>query len=96
AWRALQMVDYVRKNDQEVRGHKPLSDQTIVRRFTRHFFESMADEVKELSDDDIVEQEEEVGDVDILDAQVLDSQDQLRRVAILDAVEVDDDDIVEP
>ncbi|MCK5796694.1 MAG: hypothetical protein KAI47_05905, partial [Deltaproteobacteria bacterium] len=50
AWRALQMVDYVRKNDQEVRGHKPLSDQTIVRRFTRHFFESMADEVKELSD----------------------------------------------
>ncbi len=90
AWRALQMVDYVRQNDQEVRGQRPLSDQTIVRRFTRRFFESMADEVNELDDEDIVEQEEEVGDVDILDAAILDSQDNLRR----DALEVDDGDIL--
>lgn len=96
AWRALQMVDYVRQNDEEVRGQKPLSDHTIVRRFTRRFFESMTDDINELDDDDIVEQEEEVGDVDILDAAILDSQDSLKRVPLRgDAVEVDDDDIID-
>jgi hypothetical protein len=100
AWRALQMVDYVRQNDEEVRGQKPLTDHTIVRRFTRRFFESMGDDkVNELSEDDILEQAEDAEDIDdgdILSADILDSRDDLPRSLVVDeSVEVSETDILE-
>lgn len=80
AARALLVLEQVRQADAEVRGRKPLSDQTIVRGFTRSFFESVAGEFAELSEADIVDQEEVLGDSDILDEEV----------------EVADEDILEP
>jgi hypothetical protein len=80
AARALELTEQVRESDREVRGDRPVKDQTIVRRFTRQFFESMAGEVSELDEDDILEQEEVLDDNDILE----------------EAVEVGDEDIIDP
>jgi hypothetical protein len=70
AGRALQLMHQVRSSDQEVRGGKPLSEHTIVRSFSRQFFESMAGEVSELDEDDILEQEEMLDDSDIIEEEV--------------------------
>jgi hypothetical protein len=80
AARATELTDLVRANDDEVRGGKPVKEQTIVRSFTRQFFDSMAGEVAELSEDDILEQEEVLDESDILDEEV----------------EVSDEDIIAP
>ncbi|MCB9556131.1 MAG: hypothetical protein H6707_08510 [Deltaproteobacteria bacterium] len=79
AARALQMLARVRQMDAEVRGQSPLRDQTIVRHFSRRFFEHVAGEVAELTEADIVDQEEVLEDGDIVE----------------EAVEVSDDDILE-
>jgi len=78
ASRALEVMEQVRVNDQEVRGGRAVKEQTIVRSFTRQFYEAMAGEVSELSEDDILEQEEVLDEQDILD----------------EAVEVTDEDIM--
>jgi HEAT repeat protein len=78
ASRALELLDQVRRTDQEVRGNRPLSEHTIVRSFSRQFYEAMSPEVRELGEGDIVEQEEVLDDRDIVD----------------EAVEVQDDDIL--
>jgi hypothetical protein len=70
ATRALQLSNQVRSFDQEVRGTRPLHEQTIVRSFSRQFFESMGGEVSELDEEDILEQEEVLDDSDILDEEV--------------------------
>lgn len=92
AWRALEMLDHVRRNDAEVRGDRPLSDQTIVRRFSRHFFEAKAD--KERSYGVFIDEEQEVADLDILDESILESHEGIE--PILDEAElVSDSDLVE-
>jgi len=78
AARAAELMEQVRQNDEEVRGGRPLRDQTIVRSFTRQFYDAMAGEVSELDEEDILEQEEVLDETDILD----------------EAVEVSDDDII--
>jgi len=78
ASRALELMEQVRANDEEVRGGRAVKEQTIVRSFTRQFYEAMAGEVSELSEDDILEQEEVLDEDDILD----------------EAVEVSDEDII--
>jgi CpXC protein len=70
ATRAMQLSNQVRSFDQEVRGTRPLQDQTIVRSFSRQFFDSMGGEVSELDEEDILEQEEVLDDLDILDEEV--------------------------
>ena len=78
AARSMELMEQVRQNDEEVRGGRPLRDQTIVRSFTRQFYDAMAGEVSELDEEDILEQEEVLDETDILD----------------EAVEVSDDDII--
>jgi hypothetical protein len=68
--RALELLDQVRQNDAEVRGGKPLREQTIVRSFSRRFFEYMSADVSELGEGDIVEQEEILDDKYIVDEEV--------------------------
>lgn len=98
--RSLQMVDLVRRNDAEVRGKRPLSDQTIVRRFSRSFFDAMAGSVP-LSEADILEQEEELEDGDILSTSLLDAEEELDAEVLrldsleLEVLEVDEVDIVD-
>jgi hypothetical protein len=70
AARALSMVEEVRQADQEVRGRRPLTEQTIVRSFSRRFFEGISLPVDELGENDILEQEEVLDDRDILDEEV--------------------------
>jgi len=54
AARAMELLDLVKASDDEVHGGKPIKGQTIVRSFTRQFFDSMIGEVAELSEDDIL------------------------------------------
>ena len=64
----------VRQSNAEVRGSAtPGRDQTIVRAFTRRFYESMEGEVNELSEEDIVDAEEVLADEDILEEQPADN-----------------------
>jgi hypothetical protein len=70
AHRAMELFDQVRQNDAEVRGGKPLREQTIVRSFSRRFFEYMSSDVSELGEGDIVEREEILDDTDIVDEEV--------------------------
>jgi hypothetical protein len=70
AARAMELTEMVKANDDEVRGGKPIKEQTIVRSFTRQFFDSMSGEVSELSEDDILEQEEVLDESDILEEEV--------------------------
>lgn len=72
AQRAIELVDQVRQADQEVRGEgKPSGEQTVVRAFSRRFFESLSPDVSELGEGDIVEQEEMLDERDILDEEVM-------------------------
>jgi hypothetical protein len=70
ARRALDLSQQVRSYDQEVRGLRPMRDQTIVRSFSRQFFEFMGNDVAELSEEDILDQEEVLDDTDIIDEEV--------------------------
>ena len=98
--RALSMLEFVRRNDAEVRGDKPLTDHTIVRRFSRSFFQTLSGgpiDVNELSDADIVEQEELLGDSDILSEDALyDSRDDIMRVGSGPEAAPDKTDLVPP
>ncbi len=55
--RALEVVDQVKAHDQEVKGERPMGEQTIVRSFSRQFFEALSGEVSELDDDYILDEE---------------------------------------
>jgi hypothetical protein len=70
AAKALELTDEVRRADQEVRGRSPLREQTIVRSFSRQFFEGFALVADEMGENDIVEQEEVLDDRDIVDEEV--------------------------
>jgi hypothetical protein len=80
AKRALDILDDVRHNDLEVRGGKPMKEQTIVRAFSKRFFESMSGEAAAAPERHVIEQEEVLGDMDIIEEEVV----------------VEDDDILEP
>jgi HEAT repeat protein len=82
--RALALSDQVLSSDQEVRGQRPLREQTIVRSFSRKFFESMSAEVSELADEDILEQEEVLGEDDILE-EAEDDEEEVQDEDILDS-----------
>ncbi|MCA9667665.1 MAG: hypothetical protein KC503_18830 [Myxococcales bacterium] len=74
ARRAEMVSAQVRQSNAEVRGSAtPGRDQTIVRAFTRRFYESMEGEVNELSEEDIVDAEEVLADEDILEEQPADN-----------------------
>jgi len=70
-------VTEVQQQDQEVRGETPGSgrETTMVRSFSRHFFEALAGEgeekagadVVELDASELLEEEEEIGDEDIVE-----------------------------
>ena len=62
ASRALELFSQVVQHDDEVRGLKPLTESTIVRSFSRRFYESMQGEVSILNEDDILEESLDEGD----------------------------------
>ena len=64
AARALKVKAEVETHDQEVRGARPMVEQTIVRGFSRQFFEALAGEVSELDDDYILDEEPILADYD--------------------------------
>jgi hypothetical protein len=65
ASRALEVKEEVEAHDQEVRGARPMGEQTIVRGFSRQFFEALAGEVSELDDDYILDEEPILADDDL-------------------------------
>ena len=62
ASRAIELFTQVVQHDDEVRGIKPLTESTIVRSFSRRFYESMQGEVSVLNEDDILEESLDVED----------------------------------
>ncbi|MBW2731840.1 MAG: hypothetical protein JRH20_05560 [Deltaproteobacteria bacterium] len=98
--RSLQLVELVRRNDAGVRGKRPLGDQTIVRRFSRSFFDAVGSSVA-LSEADILEQEEELEDGDILATLLLEGEEDLDAEILrldsleLEVLEVKESDIVD-
>lgn len=69
AKRALELLSQVSKSDQEVRKGSSFRDQTVVRSFSRHFFESLSD-AQDPGDSEIVEKEEMLDDMDIIEEEV--------------------------
>ncbi len=55
--RALEVMEDVLAHDEEVKGQRPMGEQTIVRSFSRQFFDALAGEVSELEDDYILDEE---------------------------------------
>ena len=103
ASRALELFTQVVQNDDEVRGIKPLTESTIVRSFSRRFYESMQGEVSELDEDDILEEALDVGDnteaeiaIGEMDAMDDDPAEELDENDILEEeVTVSEEDIVD-
>jgi len=101
AGRALEVKEEVEAHDEEVRGARPMGEQTIVRGFSRQFFEALAGEVSELDDDYILDEEpilandiQELGDEvleeaeEVLDAEDVLEEEELEEEEILDAEDV--------
>ena len=64
ASRALELFTQVAQHDDEVRGIKPLTESTIVRSFSRRFYESMQGDISELNEEDILEEALDVAPVE--------------------------------
>ena len=97
AERALDVLDQVELLDKEVRGEVKLAEQTIVRSFSRRFFDALSGEVSELSEADIVEQEdlleEEILEESLLDDEALEADDLEEE--LLDGSELEEADLEE-
>jgi hypothetical protein len=72
ARRALELEAEVREGDEEVRGGKPLREQTVVRSFSRRFFDALGGAVELDSDDleELEEPEELLDEGDLLEEEV--------------------------
>ena len=83
ATRAMEVFVQVQSHDDEVRGLRPLAEATIVRSFTRRFYEALAGAASELREEDILEES-----LDVEPAEVAEVVEEL-------AEELDDADILE-
>jgi len=88
ASRALELFSQVVQHDDEVRGIKPLTESTIVRSFSRRFYESMQGEISELDEEDILEEALDLGDATEAEIALDDVEDD-------QAEELDESDILE-
>ena len=58
ALRALVLHDAAKTADLEVKGPEGPREATVVRSFTRRFYEALSGEVRDVADADVVEEEE--------------------------------------
>ncbi|HJZ85839.1 MAG TPA: CpXC domain-containing protein [Polyangia bacterium] len=69
ALRALVLHDAAQAADREVRAPDGPRENTVVRGFTRRFYEALAGEVREVSAEDLVETEEVLSDSDVVEVE---------------------------